>query len=562
MRAFNNASIGIKTMIAPLVGCFLSLAIGAIFLVTSHSISNAVLQNQKAAQLQEQVLIIKDDFINAHLLFYKAFIGQETGAKAKKVKDNVYFAKDFLKQSIEKIEAFDFKGEGIDESFINTLKENLKAYESSANQMAEFLATDVTVASMFMNDCQSKYEPISEIFNNTAGVAKSKSDSIQQELVKTLNSSLKIVLGVVALTIIIGFGLGSLVGRAIAKPVKAMTAIMRKLADGDTNVTVAYKDRRDEVGAMAGAIQVFRENMLKNATLEAEQTKERQARERRAVTVDKLIGDFQQTSVSALQSVASAASQLQANSKNMSANAEQTSEQSLAVASAAEEASSNVQTVASAAEELHSSITEIGRQVTESARIAAMAAHETEKTNATVEGLAAAAQKIGAVVELINNIAGQTNLLALNATIEAARAGDAGKGFAVVAQEVKTLADQTAKATDEISSQVTEMQNVTTNTVAAIKGIGSTITRLNEISTSIASAVEEQTAATDEIARSVEQAASGTRSVSMNIGGVTEKATQTGQMSNQVLDAGNALANQSSVLRKEIESFIDKVRNA
>jgi methyl-accepting chemotaxis protein len=562
MQRFNNASIGIKAMIAPLVGCIMSLAIGSIFLVTSNSISDAVRQNQLAAAVETEIAILKDNFVDTHVLYYKAFIAQSTGATAAKTKENMAAAKKSLSHILKLVEDFDYKKSGADESTVKTLATNLKGYEASANQMADFIDTDTTIASMFINDCQSKYGPISNTLDRMMDAAKAKADAINKELSSTISWSAKLVLGVVLLTIVVGFALGSIVGRAIANPVKFMTAVMRKLADGDTNVTLTDNGRRDEVGDMARALQVFRENMIKNNSLEAEQVKERQARERRAVTVDKLIGNFQQTSVNVLQSVAEAAAQLQTNSKSMTTNAQQTSEQSLAVATAAEEASSNVQTVASAAEELHSSIMEIGRQVAESARLAATAVQETEKTNTTVEGLAAAAQKIGAVIELINNIAGQTNLLALNATIEAARAGDAGKGFAVVAQEVKTLADQTAKATEEISSQVMEMQNVTSTTVGAIKGIGSTITRLNEISTLISTAVEEQTAATNEIARSVEQAAIGTRTVSMNISGVTEKASLTGQMSNQVLDAGDTLSNQSEALRKEIESFIGNVRNA
>ncbi len=562
LNAFNNASIGIKAMIAPLVSCILSLATLIIFLMASSSISNGVQQAQLAESLKDEVTMIMEQFSNTHVYLYKTYIAQQTGASAKKNKENISIANDSMNKTLELANAFDYKKYNIDENFINTLIANMKAYQESSKQMVDFLETDATVASMFMNDCQSKYDPIGEILDQTQQAAKSKVEHINSELKATLAKSTKMVVGVIFLTIVLGFAIGSIVGRAVANPVKNMTKIMGALAEGNLEVNIANDGRRDEVGAMGRALLVFKDNMLKNKALEAEQAKEREGRERRAIAVEKLIGDFQNNSSNVLSAVSEAATQLLANSKSMSSIADQTSKQSLAVASAAEEASTNVQTVASAAEELHSSITEIGRQVSESARLAATAVHETEKTNATVEGLAAAAQKIGAVIELINNIAGQTNLLALNATIEAARAGDAGKGFAVVAQEVKALADQTAKATEEISAQVNDMQSVTANTVTAIKGIGTTITRLNEISTTIASAVEEQTAATNEIARSVEQAATGTRTVSMNIGGVTESASQTGQMSSQVLDAGNELARQGETMKKEIETFISRVRNA
>lgn len=562
MRAFNNASISIKTMIAPVIGCLTSLVIGAAFLIASSNISEAVKQGYTASQLQESILSIKNDFVNAHLLYYKAFIGQETGASSDNVKESLFLAADFLQQAQDKAKVFDYKKFNIDESFVHFLNDQMNAYRSSAEQMADFLEADASVASMFMNDCQSKYDPVYDIFSNTLEVGRAQLAASEKKLSGILTNSKILVLGFIALAIVLGFASGTLVGRAIARPIKSMTAVMRRMADGDTTVAMNDDQRKDEVGAMGQALRVFRDNMIRNNTLEAEQTRERQGRENRAKAVEQLVGEFQQTSARIVQNVASAADQLKTDSRTMSSNADQTSQQSMTVASAAEEASSNVQTVASAAEELHASITEIGNQVAESARLASSAVQETERTNATVEGLAAAAQKIGAVVELINDIAGQTNLLALNATIEAARAGDAGKGFAVVAQEVKTLADQTAKATEEITAQVADMQSVTSSTVTAIRNIGTTITRLNEIATTIASAVEEQTAATNEIARSVEQAATGTRSVSLNIGTVTAAATQTGQLANQVLSAGMDLAGQSDALRREIETFIDKVRNA
>ena len=254
--------------------------------------------------------------------------------------------------------------------------------------------------------------------------------------------------------------------------------------------------------------------------------------------------------------VAAASTEMQNTAQSLSATAEQTQQQSAAVAAAAEQASANVQTVASAAEELSSSIEEVGRQVTESSNIAQNAAKEAEATNEAVEELAVAAEKIGEVVELINDIAAQTNLLALNATIEAARAGDAGKGFAVVANEVKSLASQTAKATGDISAQISSIQSATSNAVTAIKGIGDTISRVNEIATAIASAVEEQGAATQEIARNVQEAAAGTQEVSSNITEVQKAATQTGESSNQVLEAAGELSKQAEALQAEIEKFL------
>jgi methyl-accepting chemotaxis protein len=254
--------------------------------------------------------------------------------------------------------------------------------------------------------------------------------------------------------------------------------------------------------------------------------------------------------------VASAASEMEASAQSMSATAEETNRQSTAVAAASEQAATNVQTVASAAEELSASIREIQQQMATSARIAQQAVEQVDRTDTTVTGLVQAADKIGEVVNLISDIASQTNLLALNATIEAARAGEAGKGFAVVASEVKNLANQTAKATEEIGQQIAAMQTATGDSVQAIRGIGATIKQISEVTTTVASAVEEQGAATQEISRNVQQASAGTQEVSSNITGVSQAATQTGTAAGQVLSAARELAQQGQKLNTEIEAFL------
>ncbi len=361
---------------------------------------------------------------------------------------------------------------------------------------------------------------------------------------------------------VVGFLIAFMVVRmSVVRPLTEMVKNLDDLAAGNTSTTITVRSG-DEIGQVAKAAQNLQGKLIEADELRAAQAAEQEAKVKRAEAMDRMIGVFDKTATDALGSVSAAATEMQSTAQSMSATAEQTNQQASAVAAASEEATTNVQTVASAAEEMAKSVEEIGRQVEQSSSITKRAVDETDRTNTSVEGLAQAAQKIGDVVELITNIAEQTNLLALNATIEAARAGDAGKGFAVVASEVKSLANQTAKATEEISQQITGMQEATGGTVDAIKGISSTIGEVSEIAAAIASAVEEQAAATQEISRNVQEAASGTQEVSSNIAGVTEGAGETGKAAGQVLEASNQLSKQSDGLREAVEKFLVHIRAA
>jgi len=347
----------------------------------------------------------------------------------------------------------------------------------------------------------------------------------------------------------------------LTKPVHAMTESMGRLAHGDLETEVPAVGREDEIGKMAAAVQVFKENAIEVKRLESEQAdNEKRASQARAKDMQDLADAFESSVGTVVSAVSKAAGGMETSAASLAATAEQTSDRSQVVTNAAEQASANVQTVASAAEELSNAISEISRQVSQSTTIAGEAVVEIDNTNQKVQGLADAANRIGEVVALITDIADQTNLLALNATIEAARAGEAGKGFAVVAGEVKNLANQTARATDEISAQVNEIQGATEDAVGAIATIGSTINRISEIASTIASAVEEQGAATQEIARNVEHAASGTTEVSTSIREVNTAAEHTGVAATDIRSSASDLSEQSERLSEEVANFLKAIR--
>jgi methyl-accepting chemotaxis protein len=350
---------------------------------------------------------------------------------------------------------------------------------------------------------------------------------------------------------------------SIARPIRRIGEVLLELANGNKAVDVPYAERGDEVGDNARAAKTFKEKLIQIEALEAEQKQaEQRAVAQRKADMLKLADQFQGAVGGIVDTVSTAANQLEATAGTLTSTAEVTQELSGVVASASEEASTNVQSVASATEELTSSVTEISRQVQESSRIAAEAVTQAKKTDTRINELSQAAARIGDVVKLITAIAEQTNLLALNATIEAARAGEAGRGFAVVASEVKALASQTAKATEEIGTQIGAMQAATGESVAAIKEIGGTIGRISEIASTIAAAVEEQGAATSEIARNVERAARGTAEVATKITDVNRGAGETGSASAQVLASAQSLSRDSSHLKSEVDQFLAAVRAA
>lgn len=459
-------------------------------------------------------------------------------------------------------EAMEFTGneKELYEDFKAKWEENKKSAEQT---FVLFNAGDKEEAiENFLVDGRKKFTAASAAMNL---IVKLNEDEAQKAVVHAdkVGDQAKIAIYIIiAIAFAIALAMGFLLVRAISRPITTISHVMGDLANEKWDTPVPFQDQKDEIGTMARSVNVFAKNGKEAVAMRAAAAEEQKVKEARAKQMEIYISEFEESVSSVTKGLSAASTEMQASAQTMTSIAERTSEQSGSVASAATQASSNVQTVASAGEELTASITEISKQMSRASDVASHAVSQAEETNSKMQTLSDAAGKISEVIQMINEIASQTNLLALNATIEAARAGEAGKGFAVVASEVKNLASETEKATEDISAQVNNMQEITREAVRAIREISETINQISSISIAVSGAVEEQGSATQEIARNVQEAARGTEEVTLNITSVTQAAQETGSAAEQVLDAAEELSQMTDDLTGQVEKFLGRVRAA
>jgi len=561
-----NLSINIKILaiIAFLVACAAGISATAYFgfnalseasdriELTAVEVRRGAQLNRSAVELSREEFRIAAD--TSQLASVRAEIEEHTATFEERLGNLKSTADPQQKTMIAEIE-------GRYQSYMSGLKTTLEiAADAGAIELSEAQQRVVDAVRANRENTAALREKLREFVTYT----DNKGSRISDEASALAESRTNLLVAIAVLATVVGLAAGLMMARfGIVQPIKKIVDCLRRLADGDLETEVSGTERKDEVGDIAKVTLAFKENLVRTRQLEAQaEESEKRAEEKRKTEMTKLADDFESSIGEVISQLGAASEQLTSNATSMSAAAEEANNQAMTVSSAAEQASANVQTVASASEELSSSITEVAQQIQGTSKLAGDAAREAEKTGESMEHLRSVVSQVEKITSMISDIAEQTNLLALNATIEAARAGEAGKGFAVVANEVKQLAQQTARATDEITQQIEGMTSASTNSIEAVERISEMVRRINENSGTIAAAAEEQGAATSDIASNVSEAAQGTSAVSESITGVTQAAAETGRMSHELTESASLLNEQAGTLKSEVNSFLLRVRAA
>jgi methyl-accepting chemotaxis protein len=548
-----RAVFGFLIIVLLAMGAFAWLRLGQVSETTENIGAEVIPATQVLGYMNDAVQnfrILQAEHVLAVDAKEMSSIDVQQDALATKIKD--------LRSEIEPLLSNDAKADyaAFGQAWTKYQADNGKLNEASRKN------DDEAVGKQYRGDTKKSFEDVEgaldKIVKLNVGYGKQKATAAESQVHSTEVG----IIGAIVLSLI-ACGVGSWIFvSSVLVPILGIGEVMTRLSANDLSVKIEGAEKQDEIGSMVRSVEVFKENMVKAGELSRAQRDEQVAKEKRQERITQHISTFADRIAHEIDSLSKAAESMRQASQTMSQTATETSHQADAVDQAAQLASSNVESVANATGELASTVDEISRQVDLSSQIARKAVEEANRTNQTIQGLAGAAQRIGNVMQLIGHIASQTRLLALNATIEAARAGEAGKGFAVVASEVRNLANQTASATDDIALQIGAIQTATQEAVSAITHIGGTITEISEISTMISTAVEEQGATTLGMKRNTAEAASGTMNVSANISQVSAGAGQTGAVAGEVLKSAVALGGQATLLRKEIDSFLDQIRAA
>lgn len=555
MRRFFK-SVSARTLLAPVIGAISTLLVGAVFAMTVGGIDRS---NEKLLAVQTSIAELNSlqlELARGNAALYQ--IVSWSGAHIEPDKVQI-IRKGFVETVARSRQHLSALGVNGGTALVASSTNALSVYAEAADRLLDLLDVDISLANMSLYEVGALYGGLEKSVAVMSAIMVERQKSVEQTVSADMHHMLLTAVGVVAAAVALGLGLGVGVARGIARPLRQLTLTMDSLAAGDDRVVIPATQLDDEIGAMARAVEVFKHNSQERRRLEQEQIVCAEKAQARALALDQISAQFSQRAGGLVGDVARAAGRLQAVSNAVHAIANATDRQAMAVASTSVQTAANVQTVASAAEELAAAAGEITHHATHSASIAERAGREAAKTQAAIQGLAQTAARIDEIVQMISAIAGQTNLLALNATIEASRAGETGKGFAVVAGEIKQLATGTAKATKVIADEVADVQTQTQAVVEAIASISVIIGEMSDIAASISTAVEEQNAATKDIARNVDQAALGINHVTATIGDVKKAAGETGAAAEEMLDAASAMTASSGELGTIVQEFLEEI---